>query len=74
MPLRPSAAPTFEAGVPNLTLYRYIEYGDLARFVMLDTRQYRGEPPDPESEGDTEEKDTFDPNVGNEMIGYEQEY
>jgi hypothetical protein len=30
MPLRPSAAPTWEGGVPNLTLYRYIDYGDLA--------------------------------------------
>jgi alkaline phosphatase D len=47
MPLRPSAAPTWEGGVPNLHLYRDIEYGDLARFVMLDTRQYRGEPPTP---------------------------
>ena len=73
MPLRPSAAPTWEGGVPNLELYRDIEYGDLARLVMLDTRQYRGEPPDPEAEGDTE-RDTFDPNATNDMLGQEQEY
>jgi alkaline phosphatase D len=73
MPLRPSAAPTWEGGAPNLTLYRYIDYGDLARFVMLDTHQYRGEPPDPETDGYLEEQYAFAPNMGDQTIGHEQE-
>ena len=72
MPLRPSAAPTWEGGVPNLDLYRDIDYGDLVRFNMLDTRQYRGEPPDPEAEGTTK-ADSAAPNVASDMIGHDQE-
>ena len=40
---------------------------------MLDTRQYRGEPPDPETDGYPEEQYAFDPNMGDQMIGHEQE-
>jgi alkaline phosphatase D len=40
---------------------------------MLDTRQYRGEPPDPETDGYLEEQYAFDPNMGDQMIGHEQE-
>jgi alkaline phosphatase D len=71
MPLRPSASPLAAEG-PDLLLYREITYGDLARFAMLDTRQYRGEPPDPEAEG-TIENETFDPLALNDMIGHDQE-
>jgi alkaline phosphatase D len=71
MPLRPSASPQ-AAGGADLLLYRDINYGDLAQFNMLDTRQYRGEAPDPETEGTTE-TDTADPSVTSDMIGHEQE-
>ncbi len=37
MPLRESARPTG----PDLMLYRTVAYGDLVRFNVLDTRQYR---------------------------------
>lgn len=41
MPLRQSALPTG----PDMTLYRTIDFGRLARFEMLDTRQYRTDQP-----------------------------
>jgi len=69
MPLRPTASPHYAEGA-NLLLYRDINYGDLAHFNMLDTRQYRGEPPDPETEGSPE---TDDAAITNDMIGQEQE-
>ncbi|HVE99801.1 MAG TPA: alkaline phosphatase D family protein [Rubrobacteraceae bacterium] len=71
MPLRPSASPQAAEGA-NLLLYRDVTYGDLAQFNMLDTRQYRGEPPDPESDngGDV---DTADPEIASDMVGKEQE-
>lgn len=71
MPLRPSASPQAAEGA-NLLLYRDVNYGDLAQFNMLDTRQYRGEPPDPESDngGDV---DTADPEIASDMVGKEQE-
>jgi alkaline phosphatase D len=37
MPLRPSARPSG----PNLQLYRRFQFGNLAEFSVLDTRQYR---------------------------------
>jgi len=46
MPLRPSASPQV-AGGPDLHIYRDIDYGNLAHFNMLDTRQYREPPPTP---------------------------
>jgi alkaline phosphatase D len=71
MALRPTASPHYAEG-PDLLLYRTISYGDLAQFHMLDTRQYRGEAPDPESDigGDV---DTADPKIANDMVGHEQE-
>ena len=30
---------------PDMPIYRKITWGDLAEFSMLDTRQYRSEPP-----------------------------
>ena len=71
MPLRPSASPAFESGSLNLSLYRDINYGDLAHFNMLDTRQYRGGAPDPERGSRT--TDTADPDAANDMIGHDQE-
>jgi alkaline phosphatase D len=47
MPLRPSASPHFAGKEDLLHLYREIDYGDLALFAALDTRQYRGSPPRP---------------------------
>ena len=41
LPLRLSSMP---AG-PNALLYRRVTYGDLAEFSVLDTRQYRSDPP-----------------------------
>jgi alkaline phosphatase D len=41
MPLRRSARP---AG-PDMTLYRTLDFGRLARFCVLDTRQYRSDQP-----------------------------
>jgi alkaline phosphatase D len=76
MPLRPTASPHYAEGA-NLLLYRDINYGDLALFAALDTRQYRGEPPDPEAEPGSEE-DLYseiveDPEGQNTLIGREQE-
>jgi alkaline phosphatase D len=45
MPFRPSASPYFGGGEDLLHLYRAINYGDLALFSALDTRQYRSELP-----------------------------
>ena len=41
MPLRPSSMPQG----PDMRLYRRINYGDLAQFSVLDTRQYRTDQP-----------------------------
>ena len=41
MPLRPASTPTG----PRMQLYRRFEYGDLASFFVLDTRQYRSDQP-----------------------------
>lgn len=41
MPLRYAARPSG----PDLTLYRRVEFGDLATFHVLDTRQYRTDQP-----------------------------
>jgi alkaline phosphatase D len=71
MPLRPYTDPSVR-GVPDAPLYRRFYYGDLAQFSILDTRQYRGEPPDPETEGERK-TDTADPDVASSMIGQEQE-
>jgi alkaline phosphatase D len=76
MPLRPTASPQYAEGA-DLLLYRDINYGDLALFAALDTRQYRGEPPDPEAEPGSEE-DLYseiveDPEAENTLIGREQE-
>src|SRR5215204_1699604 len=76
MPLRPTASPHYAEG-PDLLLYRDINYGDLALFGALDTRQYRGEPPDPEAEPGSEEdeyaEEVQDPTAQNDMLGREQE-
>ncbi|MBC6467587.1 alkaline phosphatase D family protein [Actinomadura alba] len=67
MPVRMAQSPTG----PDMQLYRRFQYGDLVRFNMLDTRQYRdnqaagdgSKPPNPESldpdrtiTGDAQEK------------------
>ena len=75
-PLSPRSSPHYAEGA-DLLLYRPIDYGDLARFCVLDTRQYRGEPPDPEAEPGSEE-DLYseiveDPEGQNTLIGREQE-
>jgi alkaline phosphatase D len=41
LPIRPRAVP----GSPDLKLYRGFDYGDLVRFSVLDTRQYRTDQP-----------------------------
>ena len=41
MPLRPSSMPQG----PDMQLYRGLPYGNLAEFVVLDTRQYRDDQP-----------------------------
>ena len=41
LPLRLSSLPNG----PNALLYRRVTYGDLAEFSVLDTRQYRSDPP-----------------------------
>ena len=41
MPLRPASTPVG----PQMQLYRHFEYGDLASFFVLDTRQYRTDQP-----------------------------
>lgn len=41
LPLRLSSMPNG----PNALLYRQVTYGDLAEFSVLDTRQYRSDPP-----------------------------
>jgi alkaline phosphatase D len=41
LPLRLSSLPDG----PNMLLYRRVTYGDLAEFSVLDTRQYRSDPP-----------------------------
>ena len=41
LPLRPYSRPQAE----NMQLYRHLEWGDLARFYVLDTRQYRNDQP-----------------------------
>ena len=41
LPIRPRAVP----GSPDLKLYRGFDYGDLLRFSVLDTRQYRTDQP-----------------------------
>ena len=41
MPLRPASTPVG----PRMQLYRHFEYGDLASFFVLDTRQYRSDQP-----------------------------
>ena len=71
LPLRPYTDPSVR-GVPDAPLYRRFYYGDLAQFSILDTRQYRGEPPDPETEGESN-PDSADPDVANSLIGQEQE-
>ena len=66
MPLRRSAMPSG----PRMQLYRSLSYGNLARFSVLDTRQYRSDQPcgdrnKPLCEG------VFDPAAT--MLGSEQE-
>ena len=41
LPLRPYSRPQAE----NMQLYRYLDWGNLARFYVLDTRQYRDDQP-----------------------------
>jgi alkaline phosphatase D len=41
MPLRPASLPRG----PEMLLYRRLTFGDLATFAVLDTRQYRSDPP-----------------------------
>jgi len=71
MPLRPSASPYFDGEEDLLRLYRTINYGDLALFAALDTRDYRKEPAEPEAEPGSEE--VQDPKAENTLIGREQE-
>ncbi len=77
MPLRPSASPHFGGGEDLLRLYRTINYGDLALFAALDTRQYRKEPADPEDVPERKEdkyaKKLLRPKAENTLIGREQE-
>ena len=77
MPLRPSASPHFDGGEDLLHLYRTINYGDLALFAALDTRDYRKEPAEPEAEPGSEDdeyaEEVQDPKARNDMIGKEQE-
>lgn len=66
MPLRLSSLPQG----PNMQLYRRFTFGDLARFNVLDTRQYRTDQPcDDGLKPRCEE--AFDPNAT--MTGQEQE-
>ena len=77
MPLRPSASPYFDGEEDLLRLYRTINYGDLALFAALDTRQYRKEPADPEDVPERKEdkyaKKLLRPKAENTLIGREQE-
>ena len=66
MPLRRSALPTG----PNMQLFRRIDFGDLASFHVLDTRQYRSD----QSCGDGRKPmcaETLDPD--RTLLGVEQE-
>jgi alkaline phosphatase D len=60
LPLRSTSLPSG----PDMRLYRRFTYGDLAEFNVLDTRQYRDEMADPETE-------RFDPERS--LTGAEQE-
>lgn len=66
MPLRRSAMPMG----PDLTLYRTLDFGRLARFEMLDTRQYRTDQPNDDKLKPLE-GDVFNPNAT--MLGDVQE-
>jgi alkaline phosphatase D len=65
MPLRPQSVPQG----PNLKLYRTISFGRLARFQVLDTRQYRSDQPNDDRASDLNEA-AMDPK--NSMLGTRQ--
>lgn len=67
MPLRRSAFPQG----PNMKLYRGCQYGRLANFLVLDTRQYRTDQPNGDGEKPMEGK-VFDQKAT--MLGADQEY
>lgn len=67
MPLRRSAFPQG----PNMKLYRSCQYGRLANFLVLDTRQYRTDQPNGDGEKPMEGK-VFDQKAT--MLGADQEY
>jgi len=66
MPLRRGAFPQG----PNMKLYRSCQYGRLANFHVLDTRQYRSDQPNGDGEKPMEGK-VFDQNAT--MLGADQE-
>lgn len=66
MPLRQSALPTG----PDMILYRTIDFGRLARFEMLDTRQYRTDQPNGDGLKPLE-GDVLNPNAT--LLGQQQE-
>ena len=65
MPLRASALPKG----PNMQLYRKISFGRLAEFLVLDTRQYRGDQPNGDRQSPINEA-ASDPK--NTMLGAKQ--
>ncbi|MCH6255803.1 alkaline phosphatase D family protein [Puniceicoccaceae bacterium K14] len=66
MPLRPSARPSCE----HLRLHRRSDFGRLARFHILDTRQYRSDQPGNGDEMPSDFPGLYDPKTT--MLGEEQ--
>jgi alkaline phosphatase D len=67
LPLRQESIPRG----PDMLIYRKVTWGDLAEFSMLDTRQYRSNPPCGFGEADRCGEDAYDPAVT--MTGPKQE-